>query len=59
MDANRRPAVSGPEARRILEFIASLYKSADSGEPVQRGAITPDDPYYHAMHGSSQPVERA
>jgi predicted dehydrogenase len=51
MERNERPLVSGPEARRILEFIASLYKSASSAQPVQRGSITSDDPYYYAMNG--------
>jgi predicted dehydrogenase len=52
MDANRRPPVSGDDARTILEFIASLYKSAFTGQPVLRGTITPDDPFYYAMNGS-------
>jgi predicted dehydrogenase len=51
MDREERPQVSGAEARRILEFIASLYKAALTGQPVKRGSITPDDPYYHSMHG--------
>jgi predicted dehydrogenase len=51
MERNERPPVSGEEARRILEFIASLYKSAFTGKPVRRGEITPDDPFYCAMNG--------
>lgn len=51
MERNVRPPVSGDEARRILEFAASLYKSANTGMPVLRGTITQDDPYYHAMNG--------
>ncbi|MEP7294094.1 MAG: Gfo/Idh/MocA family oxidoreductase [Chloroflexota bacterium] len=51
MDANQRPAVSGGEARRIVEFLASMYKSAFTGETVARGSITPDDPFYHSMNG--------
>jgi predicted dehydrogenase len=54
MDQQTRPAVSGPEARRIIEFIASLYKSAFTGQPVLRGSITPDDPFYYAMNGRRQ-----
>jgi predicted dehydrogenase len=54
MDAGERPLVSGPEARRILEFNASLYKSAFTGQPVRRGSITPDDPFYYAMNGKPQ-----
>lgn len=53
------PPVSGAEARRILEFIASLYKSAFTGKPVQKGEITPDDPYYFAMNGSPQAMQPA
>ncbi len=52
-----RPPVSGAEARRILEFITSLYKSAITGQPVQRGSITPDDPFYHAWNGAPQTLE--
>lgn len=51
MARNQRPPVSGGEARRILEFAASLYKAAFTGQPVFRGEITPDDPFYHAMNG--------
>ncbi|HEX2620378.1 MAG TPA: Gfo/Idh/MocA family oxidoreductase [Phototrophicaceae bacterium] len=53
MEQNQRPPVSGDEARRILEFTTSLYKSAFTGQPVLRGEITPDDPYYRSMHGAS------
>lgn len=51
MDAGTRPPVSGGEARRIIEFIACLYKSAFSGESVRRGSIGPNDPFYTAMNG--------
>ncbi len=56
MDANTRPPVSGDDARRILEFSASLYKSAFTGQRVMRGEITPDDPFYHAMNGAAQRI---
>lgn len=52
MERNERPPVSGFEARRILEFIASLYKSAFTGQPVQRGSIAPGDPFYASMKGA-------
>lgn len=58
MDRNERPAVSGDEARRPLEFAASLYKSAFTHQPVLRGSITPDDPFYHAMNGKPEAVHR-
>lgn len=52
MENGTAPPVQGAEARRILEFIASLYKSAFTGERVQQGSITPDDPFYHSTNGS-------
>ncbi len=55
MDAGMRPPVSGGEARRILEFLASLYKSALTGENVRRGSIGPGDPFYSAMNGNATP----
>lgn len=51
MERNERPPVSGAEARRIIEFLASLYKSAITHQPVMRGSIGPDDPFYYAMNG--------
>jgi predicted dehydrogenase len=51
MARNERPLTSGPEARRTIEFITSLYKSAMTGQPVQRGFIDEDDPFYHRMCG--------
>jgi predicted dehydrogenase len=48
---NERPPVSGEDARRPLEFVTSLYKAALTGQTVQRGSITPDDPFYYAMNG--------
>ncbi len=52
MARNERPLVSGPEARRALEFISSLYKSAATGRPVTRGEIVPDDPFYAHVAGT-------
>ncbi|HAJ37264.1 MAG TPA: oxidoreductase [Chloroflexi bacterium] len=52
MERSERPLVSGVEARRIVEFIASLYKSAFTRQPVRRGAITPGDPFYTSMNGA-------
>jgi predicted dehydrogenase len=59
MDRNVRPAVSGPEARRIIEFLACLYKSAIMNQPVQRGSVTRDNPFYYSMSGSPQAAEKA
>lgn len=52
MERNERPLVSGAEARRIIEFIASLYKSAFTRQPVRRGSIAPGDPFYASMNGA-------
>ncbi|MDX2138458.1 MAG: Gfo/Idh/MocA family oxidoreductase [Chloroflexota bacterium] len=53
MATNTRPPVSGDDARRTLELIAGAYKSAFTGRPVQRGEITPGDPFYAAMNGGT------
>jgi predicted dehydrogenase len=52
MEQGKHPPVNGSESRRIIEFIASLYKAAFTGQPVRRGDITPDDPFYFAMNGA-------
>jgi predicted dehydrogenase len=57
MAKQERPPVSGAEARRILEFLASLYKSAFTGQAVLRGSITPGDPFYYAMNGAPHALE--
>lgn len=53
LDRGERPPVSGDEARRILEFMTATYKSAFTRQPVERGSLTPADPFYHALRGSS------
>ena len=52
MEANRRPSTSGMGARRTLEFITGLYKSAMTGEPVLRGSIEKGDPFYTRLNGA-------
>ena len=51
MAAAERPLGSGPEVRRTLEFVSCLYKSAFTGQPVRRGSLAPDDPYYRSVNG--------
>lgn len=51
MDAARRPLTSGADARRTLELLTALYKSAFTGQVVARGSIKPGDPFYTALHG--------
>jgi predicted dehydrogenase len=59
MERNERPPTSGAEPRRTLELIAGLYKSALTGQPVARGSIGPDDPFYHHMDGRAEPAPPA
>lgn len=58
MDKGQRPLVSGAEARRILEFNASLYKSAFTGQVVERGSIGKDDPFYYSMNGTMESLPK-
>jgi hypothetical protein len=51
MDAHRRPLTSGPDARRTLELLTAIYKSAFTGEIVRRGSILPGDVFYTSLHG--------
>lgn len=53
MDARRRPLTSGDDARRTLELLTALYKSAFTGQLVARGSIKPGDPFYTVMHGGA------
>jgi predicted dehydrogenase len=56
MGRGARPPVSGPDVRGTIEFLASLYKSAMTGEAVMRGSIQPGDPFYAAMGGKAGKV---
>ena len=51
MERGERPLVSGREARRIIEFMSALYKSAATRQPVARGSIAEGDPFYHHLAG--------
>jgi predicted dehydrogenase len=55
MERGERALTSGPEARRTIEFISCLYKSAMNGRPVERGSLAPDDPFYQRVSGSGSP----
>jgi predicted dehydrogenase len=52
LERGERPLTSGAELRRTMEFMASLYKSAFTRQPVQRGTIQPGDPFYTSMNGT-------
>jgi predicted dehydrogenase len=49
--AGRRPEASGDDGRRVLAFIAALYQSARTGQPVTPESITVDNPFYRSMGG--------
>jgi predicted dehydrogenase len=49
---NERPLTSGDGARMTLEFLASMYKSAITGQSVKRDSIQKGDPFYEAMNGA-------
>lgn len=51
MEEGTAPLTSGPEARRTLEFLTAIYKSAFTDTTVARGSIKPGDPFYAVMHG--------
>jgi predicted dehydrogenase len=51
LDAGTRPLTSGREARRTLELLSAIYKSAFTGEIVRAGSILPGDRFYHAVNG--------
>lgn len=52
MDRRERPPVSGPESRRIVEFLSCFYKSAATGRPVKRGTLQAGDPFYQRIYGT-------
>jgi predicted dehydrogenase len=56
MDDGRRPLTSGHEARRTVELLTAIYKSAFTGEIVRAGTITRGDPFYCAVHGAGGPI---
>ncbi len=55
MAVNERPLVSGSEARRTIEFLTAMYKSAVTRRPVARGEIQPGDPFYRSICGDPPP----
>jgi predicted dehydrogenase len=55
MDAGDRPLTSGHEARRTVELLTAIYKSAFTEQAVTAGSIKPGDPFYAAIHGGGSP----
>lgn len=58
MDNNTVPLTSGDEARRTLEFLTAIYKSAFTDTTVTRGSIQAGDPFYTALHGGRAPSSK-
>ncbi len=48
-----RHSTSGAGARRTMELITALYKSAFTGATVRAGDIGPGDPYHTRLHGGA------
>ncbi|WP_022873068.1 Gfo/Idh/MocA family protein [Nesterenkonia alba] len=50
MERGQRPRASGDDGRRVLEFIAALYESAETGRTVTRHDLARQGTYYTGMH---------
>ena len=46
-----RPPSSGADARRTLELITGIYRSATTGRPVRCADLTADNPSYSSLTG--------
>jgi predicted dehydrogenase len=53
LEAGRTPWPGVADVRPTIEFLTCLYKSAFTGQPVRRGSIRPDDPFYASMNGAN------
>jgi hypothetical protein len=51
MDRSERPHTSGSEARRTIELLTAIYKSAFTERPVRQGEIMEGDPFYQKISG--------
>ena len=49
--AGERPEASGSDGRRVLAFIAALYRSAITDSVVYPRDLGPTDPFYRSMNG--------
>ena len=58
MDRGMCPRSSGTEAQRTLDLLTAIYKSAFTDQPVARGSIGPDDPFYAKLHGGVAPPKK-
>lgn len=55
LEAGTPPPVSMADARATMELVAACYASAFTREPVARGQLGPDSPFYHRMDGTGAP----
>lgn len=51
LERGETPSPSAADVRPTLDLVASLYKSAMTGQAVQANSIQPGDPFYDAMSG--------
>lgn len=56
LERGQAPLTSGPEARKTIEFLTALYKSALTRQPVAQGSIGPEDPFYFHLYGAHKPA---
>jgi predicted dehydrogenase len=50
--AGRQPLTHTSRVRSTYDFLASMYKSALTRQPVRRLSVQPGDPFYEAMNGA-------
>jgi predicted dehydrogenase len=57
LDAGVPPPVTLADTRQTMEFVAALYASAFTRQPIRRGQIGPDHPFATSMNGTGAPWE--
>lgn len=55
LEQGHAPLTTGKQARNIVEFLTSLYKSALTHQAVHCGSIGEDDPFYYHLYGAAKP----
>jgi predicted dehydrogenase len=58
LDRGQPPPVTLDDARDTMEFVAAVYASAFTGEPVRRGQIDAASPFATRMDGTGAPWAR-
>lgn len=54
-DAGTPPPVGLADSTATMELVAAIYASSFTGQPVRRGQIDADSPFYRSMAGSGAP----